>query len=824
MNVRHLVQRPLTLFIFVGMLSLTLRLVFILHVSTIQVTWGDMADYWAITTGIRNLLCQTFAYCHLTTGEVLPWNAVFTFLMFSKEGLLPILMGALMTVFPAQPLTAFLIFAVLDTLVCLMIANIVLRWNGPTWVAVLAAVIQATYIPTITGDGALIQQPLIRFAVVLILWAYTGAFTTRQRALLWVSLGTIGAVALGFSSLTTRPLMWLIPISVAVVSSGNRGLRHLLRGQLLFIAILVVAFGLLSGMLLLFPGKMRWYVTLPIMGLSTEGTVKDQTTVLSFQNFWMPTANWEYTVSSTTSLFGDFVRAPLDFAYWTVHSLFSNWRYPDYTYFQRFILDLDQQKVQHAVLTITGLAGLSWLVGLRGIHRRTLTILFVVGLYLSLAYSVISVESRRLSVLSPLLSIGAASFIWGLSRLPRRAPPRWALITLVCCAVSWLMPLSFLLGILPIGAGQTYAVLVILRVTLTAACAIWLAVLWRRSDETYSVRWPLSLAAGVLALLGVYCLQETDWRAWSTSIPTRARQEISGIQLQEHRWPWLLVDVGSPVQAKSMEIYANGQLLKESGSPMANWSAGAPPVWEPVAGLEKIANFNIVRQTWSAIAVPSQLLTSGSLTIEMRQNGTPITLRGDYSDADNRDFIGPLLDPWYTGSSLLRWQWNATDARIPWKQRLDADYVSSYYDGVSWVTGDLSPDFGRQSGRFRIFLVQSILAPLTNALPTFNEPLPVENVAHCPSGQALSVPDNKLPFVCRMSDNTVQYYTADGQLIGSSQGTVFKTDADRDTVIDHVSSRHGSVDLIQILDKLFVANVYSVERDRVYSVVFNTLP
>ncbi|HYP39258.1 MAG TPA: hypothetical protein VEX13_02775, partial [Chloroflexia bacterium] len=218
-------------------LAFGLRAWFLVRVNKIIPVW-DSHLYWNSMQDARNGLCLQFGFCaspiyNTPTLETMIYDAA-----MDRRGVLP-LFGAVMTVLPAELLSPLLLYAFLDMLVCLMVVGIARRWGMPFWAALLAGAVQALYVPAITGDGAVNQQPYIRFFLVATIWAYTYAFTTEgARTWIWAGLGTLSSIAVGFTNLTDRPLMWLIQLLVIglsflgwrVARFGGRGARFGVQG------------------------------------------------------------------------------------------------------------------------------------------------------------------------------------------------------------------------------------------------------------------------------------------------------------------------------------------------------------------------------------------------------------------------------------------------------------------------------------------------------------------------------------------------------------------------------------------------------------------
>ncbi|MBC7810310.1 MAG: hypothetical protein H7175_04145 [Burkholderiales bacterium] len=481
----------LSLIIGVGVIALILRLWFIFEVSQIEVLW-DANDYWSEMQLVRNRICSTLGYC--TPDPSIAANTPFSSLMrgvlFERLGIMPFLGGIALTILPVEPLSINILYAVLGSLICLMIISVLLRLGFPLWIALLGGIFHALYVPAITGEGAVLQQPFIRLCLALVVWAYTLAFTSHKRLFIWfwVGLATTASILVGYASITTRPLMWLIPLSVLLLTW--RSAPRVFRVQLVYLGLLVGT--MIAATILL---TVRGQETLDSAarlstGLGAQGdSISSATTIATFPHIWAPSEWWRDFPGG--SLGSDFARDPALFLNRFVYSVFANWRYPDYFYLQHFILTLEGQKIQHLLLVISGLLGIAGLLGQPGLRRRTALLILVIALYVSVSSSVISMEPRRISVLSPILTIGAAVFIGSVVagiRSYRRTLEIDALL-LALGGTAWWLPLPLLLEFVRIEPAVAYALLVTLRAVLTVMVIWRLLRLWERNEPQFGKRW-----------------------------------------------------------------------------------------------------------------------------------------------------------------------------------------------------------------------------------------------------------------------------------------------------------------------------------------------
>jgi len=234
-----------------------------------------------------------------------------------------------------------------------------------------------------------------------------------------------------------------------------------------------------------------------------------------------------------------------------------------------------------------------------------------------------------------------------------------------------------------------------------------------------------------------------------------------------------------------------------------------------------MSNFDVPQRTWSAVPLPRVLALTSTLSIEIVPGEMPFTLLGDYLDTRTASYVGPLIDPWRSGTSLWRWQWNAEDPRIPARQELEeGGYTSAVRYSDGWTSNDLSPQIGAQSGLFRVFITQVAFGPSTNALlPLSGAPSTSGATPTCPNGVPLTAPAAGAPLIC-MVDSALEFREPDGTLVGRSPVALFTSAAQRDEVITQLAREGLRVEILSVLYKRFVANFYSPGGELDYSLYF----
>lgn len=798
------------------LLMLGLRLDFIYRVSTIEVIW-DAEGYYNAAITLRDDICARVKFCEPGLDENF-YNDHIGSVLFTRNGLLPAISGLVMA-FTGPDVTAILVlFVAMDLMICLMLASMIQQLRLSPWLAVLTILLYAVYVPAITGDGAILQQPLIRMGLVLTIWAYVSALTTpnlRYAARL-LMLGMLGALVVGFASITTRPLLWLLSGGVFLFLRRKPSLVRLqlvLIGAVLGIFILFAALAPLRGR----DESATNLLSALVTGISPSDRIVS-TNLFSYRTFWASSA---WTNQIDVQLVEILREEPLRLVLWWGNSIFSNWRFPDYPYLQVYLLSLYGQQVQHMLYLVGSMVGLLWLLGQRGIRQSLAVMIGIAVGFLSVAYGVISVEPRRLAVLSPFMALGAALAVFlcagALRRLLRQ--PVWAGIGLLGFTVLvWIITPAWLLILLPVPTITVHAGLVIVRLLLTAALGAYVLYQWKRHVPDYYVALPALAGSAILLILAIGLVQDKEWRIWQAELraDTTARQEITDMAVDPQLSTWLVMDI-DPADA-ALSITVNGSSVWISGNPLYTWEAGITPTWEMYTLLTQMANVPPTRHLWHAIPLPEAVVVA-DMTIDVTVTNGAMQLVGDYQEGDT--YTGPLLDPWYTGHSFWRWQWNGDDPRIPWEQPLNGQYRSVRQMSDLSQSADLSLAPGVQTGLWRMFVVQTPFDTRTNAfeMPTL-EALETPELPVCPGGSLLAGSAGT-PYLCLLEDETLFIYTAAGDWLGEEQTELFKrTYRSRYQRLAQGESEVGSYQVLTLVPNQFLITIYTPENERVYSLVF----
>ncbi len=240
--------------------------------------------------------------------------------------------------------------------------------------------------------------------------------------------------------------------------------------------------------------------------------------------------------------------------------------------------------------------------------------------------------------------------------------------------------------------------------------------------------------------------------------------------------------------------------------------------WRPYADLETMSNGKRPH-TWMALPLDRSLLTERTLTIEVRPERA-LDISGDYRDDSASTFHGPALTPWFDGLSLWRWLANAHDPRITWPQPLGASYRSARLDGSRWRP-DVSPARGGTPALYRIFVVQEIFGPQTNALGRSSMSVAPPST-RCRTGEGFpTTAVSTAPYLCNESATRLAFHTRAGIRIGSVSTSLLGPDAPQGAIVATLSDRATAVTVVHVAGPLFVANLVGTDGRLIYSLAFS---
>jgi hypothetical protein len=159
-------------------------------------------------------------------------------------------------------------------------------------------------------------------------------------------------------------------------------------------------------------------------------------------------------------------------------------------------------------------------------------------------------------------------------------------------------------------------------------------------------------------------------------------------------------------------VRVNGQEIKRYRGGVARGDADLPPgeYWyQSIA----VAQGRILKpeRAWYAIPIAAELITPGNhLAVEIalegdRGAGGGLEIFGDYPP-DAATYAGPsLFAPQVEADTSLCKYLAEEDFRMRRSIRLLGSSRSRFHDGHAWSDQDLGTSPGRQSGRYRIFLM-----------------------------------------------------------------------------------------------------------------------
>jgi hypothetical protein len=782
----------------IAVLALGLRLEFGLRHSHI-VPIHDAAKYWRLGGEMHAWI----------VGAPSPLFPIAT-AAFTQNGILPFLIGLLLYFFPATPWTVGIAHAVLDSIVSVMVVHTARRLGLPTWASLLAGLLYATYIPGIIGSAAVLQQPLLRFAMTATLWAYTSALATR-RPWPWIWLGTILCLAASFSTLMTRPLIWIVP--ALVILAGSRGVRAsaVMRAQCaasvaVGVALLLVVIGARA------PGtSVAQRARLAFTGFPSSNEVPYTVSVLSFPEFWPPDDAAAFRKGLNPSLVAQVLSDPLASLCRVVRSVFENWRFPDNLYFQRFLLDRSAMNLQHALLVCSGLAGIAWLVGCRGHSRQWAFIVLGMLCYLSLVYGLVSVEPRRIGVVIPIMCIGAASCAAAIGRSSARLIRMPAvLMSCLVLVADVVLPWQALIGAGPGSPDDVHRLWLCLWLASITMLCLAVVASWKAVDRL-DAGVTGAILLSVVALIGFGRLTEERWREF-VQASAAMEQRLERPPTSGRGWRWLLVDLDEPGSAGRLEIRVDGDLLKDCGAEMWRWIPGAPFRSGSYDAFVRMSNGGAVIRTWHAYPMHSTAQEPArDQTIALRACDGTIAIRGDFLRPDG-GYEGPLFEPW--GTSIFRWIWSGEEPRYPVLRPGPPRSESRAVDGRPTRLLE-------RRGLLRVFVVELPFGPSSNVATRGQAS--EATAPDCPRGSLsahLANPDLK---VCRGEGGQFKFFGPGSVFMGAAQGSAF-TDAGRSapTVVVRFEGADFQVQVEQVLGTLAFAHFYGRDGEFLGSVAFLT--
>lgn len=722
-----------TLQITIVALTIALRVVFFMGASKIAPAY-DAELYWKSTLDIRNNICEIVAYCVPQEKSKDSITSLFIRGLFERSGIIPLWAAAVLTVLPPDIKTVYGILSLFDGINALLIMRILSRLKQPTWVTLGAGVLHALYVPGIIQSGSFLQQSPMRFGLTAIVYCLVVIWTTTDRRVVRSNIIRLFVFTLltAFTTLPLRSLMWAVPVTLLGIAILDPSQRYVAKFAasgmaILFTTILVLGNIAANRIMVNVPGSSSPLTTtlLLIGGVSAGG--ETERSIVSFPYLWAD-ANW--ISDNGRSLFSAFQSQPFEVLGRWLQSAVFNWRYPDYVYFQTFILGFQGQALQHGLYIVLGIIGLAWLLGQQGVRRYTAFTIVILAAFSTAIFALISVESRRLGLLYSLMAMLAALGVKGILDYVRPRPRLAPVLTLCGLLLVWCLPLDLMLRVAPLSAEWGYAVLAALRLFLSVVLGVLLIRSWQR-QLPHNSRWPSGLFLGIVGIaLVILLIQDEDRWRWFGDLPQGSKiiQTVTDFQLPPEQNAWVIVDVYPPESGTELILRVNGTMIKPAGEPMNLWEAGDPPRWEAYDVFGDMANTPISRQMWSAYKIPKTLLMGNKDIIEVEvEDSSGVIIAGDYITAPDR-YFGPSLIPWYSGHSLWRWQWNGADPRIPMNHLLNGSYTSAYVDPIGTpLSTELTTGFPKHTGRYRVYLMSLPEVKIVDGLLVGETP-PLESI------------------------------------------------------------------------------------------------
>jgi hypothetical protein len=397
---------------------------------------------------------------------------------------------------------------------------------------------------------------------------------------------------------------------------------------------------------------------------------------------------------------------PLESAGVMLHKLYVAWSYVYNDSRHRFLSAGGVTEIVHSTLLLLGLLGMPL-----ALRRRVGVPLVATALYLWLSYVGNKIEVRYAILPMPLMiccaGIAAAELSRGWRRAwragARRRFARFAGGAVIFGAAA-LLDVGALMRVLPIGPQAAFALqtaLILIALGWLAFTLADLAYPGRRANGLLKMA-PAFLLGALVVLVG-RPLAGT-WREWRATLrPGQgvARQQFElPAQLGTPRRAHIKIDMLPDPDGGEVVVRFNGQELKRFAGGVSPDDENQYP--EVHAGQVKPHEPD---PAWYTIPVPIEGLTDAALVDVAVEGSGSLRLAGDYG-ADPSSYAGPsLFSPAARVDTSLFKYLADHDFRLRRRIALAAPSRSRWHDGDAWSEGDLAADAGRQQGRYRIFLL-----------------------------------------------------------------------------------------------------------------------
>jgi hypothetical protein len=292
-----------------------------------------------------------------------------------------------------------------------------------------------------------------------------------------------------------------------------------------------------------------------------------------------------------------------------------------------------------------------------------------------------------------------------------------AAVTLAGLVAATMVGVPRLLQWLPLTPDGAHGV----RVIVIVALIVWLAYVsadlashrWRRSTALALFAPPVVTAALVL-LVGRPLAQ--NWREWqSTLAPNRgivSQEFVLPDGIERPQSAQLNLDLlPGPAGNSDVVVRVNGKEIRRyrGGVARADGDLSEDVLYQSIV----VARGRTLTpdRAWYRIPISPELITPGNrLTVELALEGDrdasgSLEIFGDYSPDPPTYAVPSLFAPQRNADSSAYKYIAEGDFRMRRTIQLAGSSRSRFHDGNTWSEQDLGPDPGRQSGRFRIFLV-----------------------------------------------------------------------------------------------------------------------
>ncbi len=355
----------------------------------------------------------------------------------------------------------------------------------------------------------------------------------------------------------------------------------------------------------------------------------------------------------------------------------------------------------HRISLMIALVGFIWLIGSE--QRPVVMILGLTILLISSLHALFHNEDRYLFPQLPVMLVFSGLWLDRLLRLPRLRLGMLGLVTLLLLG-SLALSVADLGFLLDSFAPRTVFILLwAVRIILLSGVVV-LSARWLLGGLSKYAMGLMGSATVVLSGILLVGAAYSHWSDWSQEMQPNetVRQTMTLSSIPYGQIPWLVVDIPRiryPEEQNAFAIAVDGQVVKNYDDPMYPWFAA--PVWAEGRWLVRY---------WLAIPLDASMLPSGQpINVDITtQAGW--TMNGDFIVGNSGKFYGPSLG---VDGETHKLGYLSYDDEFEYEPRIykyndlgGIQYASSWQDADgNWHTDDLSRADGRQTGRYRIYLI-----------------------------------------------------------------------------------------------------------------------